>query len=148
MTILAQSVLTPDLLDKPSLPTNHSRVLAVRNMLIDQDPHALQDFKGRHLLFSQGRGIVEARQDIFPCERGILFKQLLNGIPIGQHPEDLIDRDTGAFNARLPMTYFWIAGNTFVHRLLSYCLAIPPLTTTLASVRDSLGRLCPAVALA
>ena len=92
-------------------------------MLIDQDPHALQDFKGRHLFFSQGRGIVEARQDIFPCERGILFEQLLNCIPIGQHSKDLIDRDACAFNARLPVTHF---GSLVIRLSIGFSLTFLP----------------------
>jgi len=61
------------------------------------------------------RPLIKAGKDVVPLERWIRAEQTLNRITIGQHPNDLMDRNASAFDAGLAMTNLRVDRNSVVH---------------------------------
>jgi hypothetical protein len=85
----------------PQMLHSHSR-----DILVDENSHPSADdeFNRRNLLFSQASGIIEACHHVLPRYPRVCRQQIVDGVTIGQHSHDLVDRDPCAFHARLPVT--------------------------------------------
>ena len=86
-----------------------------RNVLIDQDLHpSVRGGRDRgDLFFRQFGCVVEASHDICPLERWILGEQIVDGVAVGEHADDLMDRDAGALDAGLSVTDGRVDGDSF-----------------------------------
>lgn len=57
-------------------------------------------------------GIVQACQDVFAGERGILGEQIIDRVAIGEHSDKLVNRDSRPFHAGLAMTDVRVDGDS------------------------------------
>ncbi len=69
----------------------------------------------RNLLLGQGRGIIQARKNVRPREGRVGGKQLLDAVPMREHPHDLMNRNAGARHTGLPVANSGINGDVVVH---------------------------------
>ena len=97
--------------------------------------HELPDTLLDLLLVVRRGGVLEAGLNIFSRQRRVFMQEPLNGVSVGKHVHDLIDRDPRALHAGLTMTDARVNRDSVIHGAYSIIVRV---STTLCCNNTSI----------